>query len=64
MLEYGKREGTVPAEVDSVICAHVIIASHTGMLVQWFVNGDSFDVPVFVRTVRNFLLKGITGRVR
>jgi len=64
MLEDGKREGTVPAEIDSVICAHVIIASHTGMLVQWFINGDSFDVPVFVRTVRNFLLKGIAGRDR
>ena len=45
MLEDGKREGTVPAEVDSVTYAHVIMASHTGMLVQWFVNGDSFDVP-------------------
>ncbi len=62
MLEDGRREGTVPAEVDSKIYAHVIIASHTGMLVQWFVNGDSFNVPTFVRTVRNFLLKGITGR--
>jgi AcrR family transcriptional regulator len=64
MLEDGKREGTVPAEADSVVYAHVIIASHTGMLVQWFVNGESFDVPAFVRTVRNFLLKGITGRGR
>jgi AcrR family transcriptional regulator len=64
MLEDGKREGAVPAEVDSVVYAHVIIASHTGMLVQWFVNGESFDVPAFVRTVRNFLLKGITGRER
>jgi AcrR family transcriptional regulator len=62
MLEDGKREGAVPAEVDSVTCAHVIMASHTGMLVQWFIHGDSFDVPAFVRTVRNFLLKGITGR--
>jgi AcrR family transcriptional regulator len=62
MLEDGKRDGAVPAEVDSVTCAHVIMASHTGMLVQWFIHGDSFDVPAFVRTVRNFLLKGITGR--
>ena len=62
MLEDGKREGTVPADADSVTCAHVVMASHTGMLVQWFINGDTFDVPAFVRTVRNFLLKGITGR--
>ncbi len=64
MLEDGKREGTVPAEVDSATCAHVIMASHTGMLVQWFINGESFDVPAFVRTVRNFLLKGITCQER
>ena len=61
MLEDGKREGTVPAEIDSHICAHVIMASHTGMLVEWFVNGDSFDVPAFVRTFRSFLLRGIVG---
>jgi AcrR family transcriptional regulator len=64
MLEDGKRDGAVPKDVDSVTCAHVIMASHTGMLVQWFIHGDSFDVPAFVRTVRNFLLKGITGRDR
>lgn len=62
MLEDGKRDGTVPAEIDSTICAHVIVASHTGMLVQWFVNGESFDVPAFVRAVRSFLLRGIVGR--
>jgi len=64
MLEEGKREGSVLPEVDSAVCAHVIMASHTGMLVQWFVNGDSLDVPAFVRTVRGFLLKGITGKER
>ncbi len=62
MLEDGKREGTVPEEIDSTTCAHVIMASHTGMLVQWFVNGESFDVPAFVRTFRSFLLRGIVGR--
>jgi len=45
MLEDGKREGTVPAEVDSQVCAHVIMATQAGMLVEWFVNGESFDVP-------------------
>jgi AcrR family transcriptional regulator len=64
MLEDGKREGTVPEEIDTKICAHVIMASHTGMLVEWFVNGESFDVPAFVRTFRSFLLRGIVGRER
>jgi hypothetical protein len=64
MLEDGKREGTVHASVDSVLYAHVIMASLTGILVQWFVNGESIDVPAFVRTFRNLLLKGMTGRER
>ncbi len=62
MLEDGKREGTVLASVDSVVYAHVIMASLTGILVQWFVDGESIDVPVFVRTFRNILLKGMTGK--
>ena len=62
MLEDGKREGSVLASVDSVVYAHVIMASLTGILVQWFVDGESIDVPVFVRTFRNILLKGMTGK--
>jgi AcrR family transcriptional regulator len=64
MLEEGKREGTVGAEVDAGIYAHIIIASHAGMLFQWFVSGESLDVRAFVKTFRNFLLKGIAGRER
>ncbi len=62
MLERGKREGTVEASADSAVYAHVIMASLTGILVQWFVSGESLDVPAFVRTFRNLLLKGMTGR--
>ncbi|MBI4963244.1 MAG: TetR/AcrR family transcriptional regulator [Desulfomonile tiedjei] len=64
MLEDGKREGTVAAGIDAAIYAHIVVASHTGMLVQWFVNGESLDVRSFVRTFRKFLLKGLTGRER
>jgi len=62
MLEDGKREGTIPADVDSPICAHVIMATQAGLLVQWFFYGESLDAPALVRTARNFLLKGVTGR--
>lgn len=61
MLGDGKREGTVGEDVDAVIYSHILVASHTGMLVQWFVNGESLDVRAFVKTFRDFLLKGITG---
>ena len=64
MLEDGKQEGSVSAHVDAKLYAHIIVASHTGMLVQWFVNGRSLDVRAFVTTFQDFLLKGITSRER
>jgi AcrR family transcriptional regulator len=60
MLEDGKRDGSVKKELDSALYAHVIIASHSGMLVEWFVNGASLDVRAFVKTFRDILLKGAT----
>jgi AcrR family transcriptional regulator len=59
MIEEGKREGSISANIDPALYAHVIIASHTGMLVQWFVNGPSLDVGAFVRIYRDAILKGI-----
>ncbi len=59
MIEGGKREGSIGANVDPALYAHVIIAAHTGMLVQWFVNDESLDVGAFVRTFRDFILRGI-----
>lgn len=62
MLENGKEDGSVLADVDSAIYANVIIANHTGMLVQWFVNGDFLDARAFVRASRDLILKGVTGK--
>jgi AcrR family transcriptional regulator len=62
MLEDGKGDGTVSKNVDSALYAHVVIASHTGMLVQWFVNGEFLNVGAFVKTFRDLLLKGITDK--
>ncbi|MGD0486569.1 MAG: TetR/AcrR family transcriptional regulator [Syntrophorhabdales bacterium] len=62
MLEEGKRDGSVRADLNSSVYAHVVVASHAGMLVQWFVNGETFDVPAFVKVFRNFILEGATGR--
>jgi AcrR family transcriptional regulator len=61
MLEEGKREGTVKRELDSGVYSHVIVASHAGMLVQWFVSGEKLDIRAFVRTFRDLLLRGMTG---
>jgi AcrR family transcriptional regulator len=62
MLEDGKRDGSVRSEVDSGVFAHVIIASHAGMLVQWFVCGETLDARAFVKAFRDLILKGITGK--
>jgi AcrR family transcriptional regulator len=62
MIEDGKKDGSVTADLDSSLYAHVIIASHTGMLVEWFVNGEALDVGPFVRTFRDIILKSVTGR--
>ncbi len=62
MLEEGKRDGSVNRDVDSALYAHAVIACHTGMLVQWLVVGESMDVRAFVKTVRDFILKGITNK--
>jgi AcrR family transcriptional regulator len=60
MLEEGRREGTISSTVDPALYAHVIIASHTGMLVEWFVSDNSLDVGAFVRVFRDFILRGLT----
>ncbi len=61
MLEEGKRDGSVKNDLNSETYAHLIIASHSGMLMEWFVSNESFDVGDFVRTFRDVILKGATG---
>ena len=60
MLQEGKKEGTVRRDVDPALYAHVIIAAHTGMLVEWFVIGEALDVGPFVRTFRDMILTSVT----
>jgi AcrR family transcriptional regulator len=59
MLEEGKREGSVGPHIDAALYAHIVVAAHTGMLVQWFVHGRSLDVRTFVTTFRDILLEAI-----
>lgn len=60
LLEEGKRDGSVRKDVDSALYAYVVMAGHTGMLVQWLMYGESFDVRSFVKATRDVLLMGIT----
>jgi AcrR family transcriptional regulator len=61
MLEEGKKDGSVKGDIDSLLYAHVIAASHTGMLVEWFIHGKDLNVGPFVRAFRDMILKGFTG---
>lgn len=60
MLEEGKRDGTVKKDIDPLLYAHIIAASHTGMLVEWFINGKDLDVGPFVRAFRDIILRSVT----
>ncbi len=60
MLENGKKDGSVRADLDSSLYAHVIMANHTGMLVEWFVHGEALNVGPFTRAVRDIILKSVT----
>lgn len=62
LLDNGKKDGSVLAEVDSQVYANVIIANHTGMLVQWFVVGESLNTRAFVLAFRDLILKSVTGK--
>jgi AcrR family transcriptional regulator len=59
MIEHGKHDGSVKADTDSALYAHIIIASHEGMLVEWFVLGDTFNVGDFVKIYREVILNGL-----
>ena len=59
LLEDGKSEGSVNVQVDTSIYAHIIIACNTGMLVEWLEFDGSLDTTVFVKQMRELLLKGL-----
>jgi TetR/AcrR family transcriptional regulator, fatty acid metabolism regulator protein len=60
MLEEGKKDGSVRDDIDPSLYAHVIASSHTGMLVEWFVNDENLAMGPFVRAFRDIILKGVT----
>lgn len=61
MLEDGKKDGSVKADIDPSLYAHVIAASHTGMLVEWLMGENELIIGPFVRAFRDMILKGVTG---
>jgi AcrR family transcriptional regulator len=62
LAEKGKSEGVFDADLDTLTLAHVIIAFHDGVLLQWQRSRDFLDGPDFVRTFRQLLFHGIEPR--
>lgn len=58
LITYGQGEGTVPKEIDAHTHSHVITATFSGMLLQWYVNKDSLrDDKQYARSFRVSMLR-------
>jgi hypothetical protein len=62
LLDEGKKEGFVAPNLDNHIHAHIIIASFTGMHLQWYLAGDTIDPVAYARAFRRVMLAGLAGR--
>ncbi len=62
VVEKGKNEGVFDSNLDTLTVAHVIIAFHDGVLLQWQRSQEFMDGPDFVRTFRQLLFHGIEPR--
>jgi len=59
LLTAGKKEGLFDQTFDVSLNAHIIIAIHNGILLQWYMNRSEMPGPMLARTYRNIILYGI-----
>jgi AcrR family transcriptional regulator len=59
LLLSGKEEGLFDIGYDVTLNAHIIIAIHNGILLQWYMNRPNIDGPQLARTYRDLILYGI-----
>ena len=60
LLEEGRREGLIGKDIDTYIHARIIMATLSGMLLQWYVESPPEEVnAVFVRAFRDAILRGL-----
>ncbi len=62
LLAIGQREGAIDKELDIGLHAHIILATWTGMLLNWFVYEESLDAVAYSRAFRETILKGLGAR--
>jgi AcrR family transcriptional regulator len=61
LLLSGKEEGLFDARYDVPLNAHVVIAIHNGILLQWYMNKSEIDGPSLARTYRDVILYGMVS---
>ena len=59
IVEEGKLQGLIGADLDTHTAAYTIIAFHDGILLQWQRSRDVLEGPVFVKTFRQLLFHGL-----
>lgn len=59
LIDQGKKEKDLRAELDSHITALIIMSFHHGLLFQWSMNRDTLDGKLFMATYRSILGNGI-----
>ncbi len=58
LVVQGIKEGVVRKDLNPDLVASVIIAFHSGILFQWFMNKGRIDERAYVETFNKMLLKG------
>ena len=59
LLVTGKEEGYLPSDYDVSLNAHIVIAIHSGILLQWYMNRREMEGPEMARTYRDIILYGM-----
>jgi AcrR family transcriptional regulator len=59
MLISGKQEELFARDYNTTLNAHIIIAIHSGVLLQWYMNRGEIDGPSLARTYRDIILYGM-----
>ncbi len=62
LLKIGKGEGLFNDAYNVPLNAHIVIAIHNGILLQWYMNRKEIDGPTLARTYRNIILYGMVAK--
>lgn len=62
ILTAGKNEGFFDNSYNTSLNAHIVLAIHSGMLLQWYMNQEELNGPMLARTYRDIILYGMAKR--